>query len=341
MPNIRDILTAKKFSDTRRLAATYLAIIMGLTLVFSSVIYTISASQFDRPLGRPGQQNVSMLYQYDIQELLEQRAREARSELIASLVFLNVTVFVGGVLLSYALARKTLQPIEDAMEAQSRFVSDASHELRTPLTALQVTNEVALRKKKLSLTEAKELIEYNLSETIKLRNLSQALLGVAVQNEGQGVGSVQQEQFSAQDSVRLVAESFMSLMKTKSITFVPSSLDVQVTANKQAYENIIRILLDNAVKYSPNGATVSVTIERRNNQVITTISDTGPGIAKEHQTKIFDRFYRVDESRSSQNIEGSGLGLSIAKSIASQYGFGLSVRSAAAKGSDFSLSISL
>jgi len=129
--------------DTGRLAATYLAIIFGLTIVFSAVIYSISSARFDRPLP-PRTQIGGMYYMNDsirsgVQELFNDRADQARADLLVSLVVMNLAVLIGGAFFSYYLARKTLEPIETAMESQSRFVSDASHELRTPLTALQVT----------------------------------------------------------------------------------------------------------------------------------------------------------------------------------------------------------
>lgn len=338
MPNISEFISSKVKGDTRRLAATYLVIIMGLTVIFSTVIYGISSSQFDRPL--PPRTSQTQLYQfnnryYSIQDLIEQRAEEARAELIAWLAVLNLTVLVGGAFLSYFLARKTLEPIEAAMEAQSQFVSDASHELRTPLTALQVTNEVALRKKKLTIGDAKELIEYNLAETIKLRNLSDALLGLAKQDNS----DTSREQFDIAPIIESAVESFKPLAEGKSITIKQQASSASVTANKPALEHIMRILIDNAIKYSPADSIITITAKQDESNMVIKVRDEGIGIAAKHQTKIFDRFYRVDESRSSQNVEGSGLGLAIAKSIAVRHGFGLSVHSTPGKGAEFSIRV--
>lgn len=338
MPNISEFISSKVKGDTRRLAATYLVIIMGLTVIFSTVIYGISSSQFDRPL--PPRTSQTQLYQfnnryYSIQDLIEQRAEEARAELIAWLAVLNLTVLVGGAFLSYFLARKTLEPIEAAMEAQSQFVSDASHELRTPLTALQVTNEVALRKKKLTIGDAKELIEYNLAETIKLRNLSDALLGLAKQDNS----DTSREQFDIAPIIESAVESFKPLAEGKSITIKQQASSAPVTANKPALEHIMRILVDNAIKYSPADSIITITAKQDESNMVIKVRDEGIGIAAKHQTKIFDRFYRVDESRSSQNVEGSGLGLAIAKSIAVRHGFGLSVHSTPGKGAEFSIRV--
>ena len=335
MRSLHEFLSSGIKKNTRRLAATYLVIIMSLTVVFSSVIYVISSSQFDRPLPSRVTQDWDYQYEYNVQDLFDQRADEARADLIASLVLLNMTVLVAGAFFSWFLARKTLEPIEAAMQAQSKFVSDASHELRTPLTALQVTNEVALRKKKLSIDDARELIEYNLAETIKLHNLSEALLGLAKQ-ENENTAS---EEFDVSTMIDSAVESFKPLADDKSITIHKNAPAARITANKSALEHTLRILLDNAIKYSPENSSITILAKNEPSNMVISVRDEGPGIAAKHQTKIFDRFYRVDESRSSQNIEGSGLGLAIAKTIALRNGFGLSVQSAPGKGAEFSIRI--
>ena len=324
--------------DTGRLAATYLAIIIGLTLIFSGVIYAISSSQFDRPL--PPGAGSTRVYSFDnftrsgVQQLFEERADEARAELLVSLIVLNLVVIIGGAFLSYFLARKTLEPIEAAMDAQAQFVSDASHELRTPLTALQVTNEVALRKKKLSMADAKDLIGHNLAETVKLRGLTDALLGLA----GQEGTETSKANLNIAEVILDAVQTISPLAESKDISIVHDIPAVTVFANQSALTQILRILLDNAIKYSPNGSAVNLSVATDHNVTIS-IADEGPGIASEHHSKIFDRFYRVDESRSSHNVEGNGLGLSIAKAIAVHQGYGIKLDSEKGAGSVFSVSL--
>jgi two-component system sensor histidine kinase CiaH len=324
--------------DTGRLAATYLAIIFGLTLVFSAIIYSVSSSQFDRPLPTRGES--IRMYNFDdftrngVQQLVQDRADQARAELLASLFTLNLAVLISGAIFSYFLARKTLEPIEAAMGAQTRFVSDASHELRTPLTALQVTNEVALRKKKLTIAEAKDLIGHNLAETVKLRALSDALLGLA----GHDGAETSKSNLNIAEVILDVVQTLMPLAESKNMSIVHDIPATNVMANQPALTQILRILLDNAIKYSPDGSAVQIAVATDRNVVISII-DKGPGIAPEHQSKIFDRFYRVDESRSSRHVEGSGLGLSIAKTIADRHGYSIHVSSQTSKGSTFSLII--
>jgi two-component system sensor histidine kinase CiaH len=324
--------------DTGRLAATYLAIIFGLTLIFSSVIYSISTSQFNRPL--PPRAESSRIYNFDdftrssVQQFVEDRAAQARDELLLSLVVLNVVVVAGGAVFSYYLARKTLEPIEAAMESQSQFVSDASHELRTPLTALQVTNEVALRKKKLTMAEAKDLIGHNLAETVKLHTLTDSLLGLA----NQKAADITKSDLNVAEVILDVVQTLSPLAESKRMTIAHEIPAVHVTANQAALSQILRILLDNAIKYSPDGSTVTLSVTTDHNVVIS-IADQGPGIAPEFQSKIFDRFYRIDESRSSNHVEGNGLGLSIAKTIADRHRYRIQLSSQKSKGSTFSVII--
>lgn len=333
-----DIVLKHLKGDTGRLAATYLAIIFCLTLIFSAVIYTISSSQFDRPLPLHGQ--VNHVYDFDdytmngVQQLFDERADQARANLLLSLFVLNVVVLVGGAFFSYFLARKTLEPIEKAMDAQSQFVSDASHELRTPLTALQVTNEVALRKKKLTIKEAKDLIGHNLAETVKLRTLSDALLGLA----GQKGADTSKTKVNVAEVVLDAVQTLEPLADSKHITVAHDIPAVNIMANQAALTQILRILLDNAIKYSPDGSTVALTVAT-DHDVSISVADQGVGIAPEHQAKIFDRFYRIDESRSSNHVEGSGLGLAIAKAIAERHGYTINVHSEAGKGSTFRISL--
>lgn len=338
MPSLHDVRDQLK-GDTGRLAATYLAIIFALTLVFSSVIYAIGMSQLERPL--PQYIQSGSLSQFDeftrsnIQHMLQERADQARAEMLVSLVFFNLVALLSGAFFSYYLARKTLEPIEATMEAQAQFVTDASHELRTPLTALQLTNEVALRKKKLTLAEAKELIGHNLAETIKLRTLSEALLGLARQESA----DISTMNASLRAITTPIIETLQPLSHERNISVVNKVQTDLVRLNEAAVAQIFKVLLDNAVKYSPPGATITVSSHQDASATYLSVHDNGPSIPPEHQTAIFTRFYRIDESRSSRNTEGTGLGLAIAMAIAERHGYTLSLEPASAKGNTFRVRI--
>lgn len=166
-----------KQQRVRWLALSYLAVIMTLSLVFSVIIYIITAVQLNRPLP-PGEhsQQPPELAERQFNRRLERRNSETRGSVVMSLIVLNGVMLLVGYWLSLLLARRTLEPIERAMRAQVQFVSDASHELRTPLTALMTTNEVALRKKTLDEKKARAVFQRNIDEVEKLRELTDNLL---------------------------------------------------------------------------------------------------------------------------------------------------------------------
>lgn len=315
---------------------TYLAIIMTLTLAFSVVIYFLASAQFDRQAhprfdyGRDGEYSI---LRQQFEDLLRERSSQAKTDLLITLALLNGGVLLLGAWFSYFLARKTLEPIEEAMDAQSQFVSDASHELRTPLTALQTTNEVALRKKNLGLDEAKELIGQNITETIKLRELTNALLGLVQEEHGDAPNT----RLDLRNVVNDTLQTVIPLAQAKSILVEDEIPEVYVFANANSLSQVIRILLENAIKYSSESSTVHVNAHSDGENVLLQVADEGIGIAADELDKIFRRFYRVDTSRSKQDTHGYGLGLAIAKTICDRQGMSLSVESEPGKGSMFTV----
>ena len=152
-----------------------------MSILFSIIIYAIVVSQQSRPVHPPDRINQEQMMSdtEDIQAIIDQRDANTRSSVILSLVVLNVGVLAAGGVFSRYLARRTMRPIEQAMNSQTQFVSDASHELRTPLTVLLTTNEVALRKKNIDDAKAREILVKNVNEIEKLKELSNSLLALA------------------------------------------------------------------------------------------------------------------------------------------------------------------
>lgn len=331
-------LDVKQFlkSRTGRLTLTYLAIIMSMTILFSIVIFFISSAQFDRT-PRPDFEYLGYgeSVQTGIEDVFRRRVIEAKVGLVWSLSMLNLVSLVGGTLFSYYLARLTMRPIEDALESQSQFVSDASHELRTPLTALQTANEVALRRKQLTLTQAKAVLQQNIDETEKLRSLSDALLGLVKEEHADR----RVENVFVNDVVGDVLQVVASQALAKKIAINDDTGSLSVRVNKVALTQILKILLENAVKYSPPKTSISVSAKKAGDYVVISVSDQGPGIAREEQSKIFDRFYRVDSSRSTQHEDGNGLGLAIAKTIADRQDIKLGVDSQLGQGASFTVTV--
>lgn len=247
-----------KQQRVRRIALSYLAVIMTLSLAFSVIIYAITSVQLNRPLP-PGEhaQQPPELVERQFSRRLEQRNRETRGLVIMSLVVLNGAMLLVGYWLSLLLARRTLAPIERAMRAQVQFVSDASHELRTPLTALMTTNEVALRKKTLDEKKARVVFQRNIDEVEKLRELTDNLLQLTQVDNQQ----IEKQAVDMAKLVRDTVDRYQPVADKKQVV-----LDVQVPSVNHvvavvAVTQILGTLIDNAIKYSPSGSTVVIRLD--------------------------------------------------------------------------------
>lgn len=328
-------------SATAKLTLWYLAIIMALSIGFSFFLYRLSTAELNRGLRRqnsffaqprPGFPTLPPSFENFRVKQLE----EGRQHLLDDLVIFNLTTLLLGGAASYALARRTLHPIEDALEAQSRFTADASHELRTPLTAMQTEIEVALRNTSLNKQQAKNLLKSNLEEVAKLKALSDALLRLASQNGHDGSSQANIESAIDQALARVEQQA-----KARSITINPSASPLVVAGDENSLSELLVILLDNAIKYSQPASKITVSAERHGKFAHLTVTDKGHGIKASDLPHIFDRFYRSDPSRSKDKIEGYGLGLSIAQKIVDLHNGSIEVKSTAGKGSQFTVKLPL
>lgn len=326
-----------KQQRVRRLALSYLAVIMTLSLVFSVIIYIITAVQLNRPLP-PGEhaQQPPELVERQFSHRLEQRNSETRGSVIVSLIVLNGVMLLVGYWLSLLLARRTLEPIERSIEQQAQFVSDASHELRTPLSALLLNNEVALRKPTLTDKKARQVLGQNVAEIKKLTELSNSLLDLAKSEQTM----TEPELVNPATLIEEVVTRFTPAAQVKWVKLVYDNQsptgDVPLQTN--AVRQILVIFVDNAIKYAPpkNGE-VALQARLKKNTLEFIIKDNGLGIAPGDQKHIFERFYRADTARTRTDVSGHGLGLAIAKSLANHCGYTIRVKSQPPNGTEFTL----
>lgn len=317
-----------------RLTMSYLAIIMALSIVFSFLLYRISTYEFDKELSRPGQHEVwQPVNIFDFDQFREIRISTSRTNLQQRLVVFNLGALVLGSLASYALARRTLKPIEQAMDAQNRFTADASHELRTPLTAMQSEIEVALRNKNLDKTEAKELLKSNLEEVAKLKNLSDSLLRLARRDEPH------LKPIAVKATIDEAIKQVASLASVRNIKLVNQSAAFKVLGDQKSLKDTLVTLLDNAIKYSQPKQTVIINGIRTDGHGLISVEDKGLGINASDLPHIFERFYRADQSRSKNQVDGHGLGLSIAKQNIESIKGELNVASKLGEGSVFTIKL--
>lgn len=328
---------------TIRLTAWYTLILFFISMLFSVVVFDISTAELRRSFRPPQDYSTSSEYSYTddlmqsglLRQWREDRISEGTSRLIGRLIIFNVLVLTGGALGSYMLARNTLRPVEKALEAQARFSSDAAHELRTPLTIMQSEIEVGLRNKKATKSTHADLLKSNLDEVEHLRTLTDRLLLLAKQDD------LVLEPTSLETAAIEAVNRSVPLAQGKKISIDNHVGSIQVIGNPDSLADLLTILLDNAVKYSPEKSTITLKATKKNRAAILTVADTGNGIGAKDLPHIFDRFYRADTSRSSQNTGGHGLGLSIAKTIVEAHNGLIAVSSKKGKGTTFTITLPL
>ncbi len=304
-------------SATLQLTAWYLAILMAISIAFSVVIYQLNYHEVNSRLenlqhslmNNTGYVVSGSLYGYGPGSPFLYESQQAGAQMALSLVYINIVVFIAGGLGAYFLARRTLRPIEEAHEAQSRFTSDASHELRTPLAAMKTELEVTLRDKQLTLAESREVLESNLEEVNNLIDLSELLLKLSrVEYDTLEVTTI--------DVVALFEDVLKRYPKEKRRFDVTTRKKAVTQANEAAITELLAVLTDNALKYSPKKSKIFVRIFERYGSIGFEMKNTGKPIAEDMLPKVFNRFFRADTSRTNGAKNGYGLGLSIAKKIA-------------------------
>jgi len=226
-----------------------------------------------------------------------------------------------------------MQPIEQALEAQSQFTADASHELRTPLTAMKTEIEVAMRDKLLNISDAKKLLKSNLEEIEKLEYLSSSLLKLARSENNHK----QFQNLLLNEAIEKSIKGLTPVANKKSIIIKAKLLKTRILGDESSLVEMFTIILENAIKYSDKGKTVHVQIVKEKEKVLVKIKDQGMGIKSSEIPYIFNRFYRADISRSKEKVFGYGLGLSIAKKIADSHHVSISVSSVLGKGTEFTI----
>lgn len=324
-----------------RLTAGYVAIIMAISVMFSVVIYRQTASQF-RAGFIPRDQNFippdpryQRLFEQDIADLFLERYNAVTSHLRWQLILINLSILIGASGASYLLAKRTLRPIENALEEQRRFTADASHELRTPLAAMKTEIEVSLPTGDPG--EHRRVLQSNLEEIEKLDRLSTGLLTLA-RNESSAnplvIESVDFAQVAAEAERRIAAKA-----QAKKITISPDHLNGHVKGDYINLVDLLAIILDNAVKYSPAKAEIKIHGKWTKNNLCLEIIDHGIGIAAADLPHVFRRFYRTDTARTKAGNNGFGLGLAIAQQIVEHHHGTINITSTVGRGTTVTITL--
>lgn len=325
-----------------KLTILYLGIIMLISIAFSAVIYQTVTSEFRLRLGaiekRLNRQEPPFKPSLGNRPFA-QDLNDAKERVILVLLYANTFILITSGVAGYFLAGRTLKPIEKALEEQKRFTADASHELKTPLTSLKTSMEVALRDKKMSIKNARNIIKNNLEDVNALEILTNNLLTLAHHNNNGK--HLKFENINLKKTLESTCKKILPQANKKNIKIEKDLEDIELEADKNSLEKMVLTLLENAVKYTQKGGKISLNSTQKGKHILITVKDNGPGIAEGEIAHIFDRFYRVDQSRSKQKANGFGLGLSLAKEIAESYSGSIKVESIEKIGSSFTIRIPL
>lgn len=261
---------------------------------------------------------------------------DARMELERTYQLLYITLIVGllaylfmGIGASLLIHRMTL-PVQDAFERQRQFIWDASHELKTPLAVISANVEVLADE-----MGENEWLGYIQSEVHRTNQLVQNLLILARME--QNTTHIPNQLFPLSQTILQVALPFESTVfeAGKSLTLAVTE-GLTYTGNSDMIQQLVLILLSNAVKYSDPGSTITLTLVPKGTSQILSVHNTGRPISPDALPHIFDRFYREDASHS-RDIPGHGLGLAIAKVITDHHGGSISVESNSEQGTCFTV----
>ena len=325
-----------------RLTGLYIIIVTFVGIIFSSIIYRDFVMELHKNYAAAeyrlhNQITISPPRRAVVISLLAEDFEKSKKIVFLRLLAINGFVISVSGIAAYFLAGKTLQPIELAVEDQKRFVSDASHELRTPLTSMKSEIEVALRDKKMTVKDNKKLLSSNLEEVDKMQKLTNYLL--ALNRYESGNFKLTKEKINIANLAEKIIKNNQKKAEKRAIQLTSKLKEANIYANQTSIEELISILIDNAIKYTPPKGKIKVTVKTLKRNTVIEIADNGIGIKASEIPYIFNRFYRADSARSKHTTEGYGLGLSIAKSIVDLHHSQICVKSTPGIGTTFTVTL--
>ena len=232
-----------------------------------------------------------------------------------------------------------LDRLEQAFRRVSQFTADASHELRTPVALIRTEAELALRKSRGEI-EYREALQHILLEAERTTALIEEMLSLARADSGRE--TLNMRPLDLRLTLRTLVSDWRQVATIRNLQFQGDIGDSEsfVLGDETALRRVVNIILDNAFKYTPSPGTIQLSLSQLENQAVVTVRDSGVGIAADEQSKIFERFYRVDKARS-RDLGGAGLGLAIAQWIVQQHRGAIGVESSPGQGSVFRVKLPL
>jgi signal transduction histidine kinase len=292
------------------------------SLVFYVAFTLVLAPTFDLEPELTNEQVAEAAYQAAVERI-------GLALLVADLIVITLVA-----LAAWVLAERTLRPIRDAHARQRRFVADASHEMRTPLAAIRSSADGALATAT-TVDELRRALAVDASAAERLTRITNDLLLLA---RSEAIPNPRGAPIDLSVVVAETVESFAAANPGVPVTRMALSADLRVTADPTEISRIVANLLDNAVRYGGRRANPPRIATRGDHrEAVVEVSDDGPGIAAADLDRIFEPFHRVHAEAGSP--EGSGLGLTIARSLAERNGGRLTATSQPGAGATFRLSL--
>lgn len=259
--------------------------------------------------------------------------KKVRTSIIGSLVILIIIAIA----LSAYLSSKVIKPVKEAYEKQVYFVQDASHEMRTPLAIIKGKLELLANSWGQTIDDNFEHISKMMSEIRGLEKLNSDLLLLSKEDLDLSVNITK---FKLDDFINDLSEFYIDLaeMKEKKFKVMKPQEEIYVEWDYNKIKRSVIILLENAFKYTNENGEINLIIENINKYIKISVKDNGIGMNEEDQKRIFDRFYRSKEIRG-KNISGTGIGLSLLKSMCKNFGIKIKVDSKYGLGTEFALII--
>ena len=247
-----------------------------------------------------------------------------------TLVVGTLTIIAISILASYILSRRALNPIILSWKKQTEFVQNASHELRTPLTIIQAKQELLLQEPNKKIIDKSEDINISLNETRRLSKLIKDLMILARSDSNEIV--LDKKEIDIDSMIRNILAPYIEFaqLEEKNVT-MDLNYSKNIDIDESKISQLIVILLDNAIKYTSKGDSVTIKTYGKEGKFILEVIDTGIGISKEGAKHAFDRFYREDKARTREK-GGSGLGLAIAYMITQLHGGNIKIMQNQPKG---------
>lgn len=251
----------------------------------------------------------------EIQEYINQENEKVNKHIKSVIIFscaASGLALIAIYAVSKNVARLIVKPVEDTLEKQKQFISDASHELKTPLAVIEANADVLENE-----VGNNKWLTYIQNETDSMDKLINELLLLAKIENVDDIKS--HEIFDVSNQVEMCASVFESMAYEKKVKIITNiQKGIKLNGNKQDIEHIVSTLLDNAIKHSDDRKDVIVELVKEKNNIVLQIKNHGEPISENQKDKIFERFYRVDKARN-RNEKRYGLGLAIAKSTVLKY----------------------